>query len=177
MERTYIIPLRKEFAKVPVHKRTKKAVKATKEFLMKHMKIDNVKLGRHLNMKLWARGYKNPPHKIEVHVEIIKDKDGDYAYAELVGVEKEVLKFEKVEKKEGIAGKLEALTGKKETKVEDHKIAEEKVKDKVLKEKAPEVEKAKEILSEKHESKENLEKEREQRNVTRDKKEHHSKKE
>ena len=51
MERTYIIPLRKEWLKVPIYKRTKKAVKATKEFLQKHMKVETVKLGRHLNMK------------------------------------------------------------------------------------------------------------------------------
>ena len=93
MERTYIIPLRKEFQKAPLYKRTKKATAATKAFLQKHMKIANVKLGRHLNMKLWSQGYRHPPHKVEVSAEVIKDKDGDYVYAELVGVRERTAVF------------------------------------------------------------------------------------
>ena len=112
MERTYIIPLRKEWLKVPIHKRTKKAVTATKQFLVKHMKVKNIKLGRHLNMKIFEQGYRHPPHKVEVSAELIKDKEGDYVYAELVGVKKEVLKKEKVVKKEGLAGKIEELASK-----------------------------------------------------------------
>jgi len=133
MERTYIIPLRKEFQKAPIYKRTKKAVAATKAFLQKHMKVANVKLGRHLNMKIWSQGYRNPPHKVEVSAELIKDKDGDYVYAELVGVQKEVLKKAKTEKKTGIAGKIEELRGKDNEKSE-HRAEEIKEEEKVLKE-------------------------------------------
>lgn len=134
MERTYIIPLRKEYQKAPVYKRTKKAVKATKEFLQKHMKVENVKLGRQLNMALWEKGYRHPPHKVEVSVELIKDKEGDYAYAELVGVQKEILKkTPKEEKKTGLAGKIQELTGKDNDKA-DHKTQEIKAEEKVLKE-------------------------------------------
>lgn len=134
MERTYIIPLRKEWQKAPMYKRTKKAVKATKEFLQKHMKVENVKLGRHLNMRLWAEGYRHPPHKVEVSVELVKDKEGDYAYAELVGVQKEVLKKAvKEEKKTGLAGKIEELRGKDNEKA-DHKAEEIKEEEKVLRE-------------------------------------------
>ena len=46
LERTYNVPLRKEFLKVPKYKRAKKAVKALKQFLAKHMKSDNVKIGK-----------------------------------------------------------------------------------------------------------------------------------
>lgn len=130
MERTYIIPLRKEWLKVPIHSRTKKAVKATKEFLQKHMKVEIIKLGRHLNMKLFEKGYRHPPHKIEVSAELIKDKAGDYVYAELVGIKKEALKKEKVVKKEGLAGKIEELT----TKSQEHKSEEKKEEEKILKE-------------------------------------------
>lgn len=133
MERTYIIPLRKEYQKAPLYKRTKKAVAATKAFLQKHMKTANVRLGRHLNMKLWAQGYRHPPHKVEVSVEVVKDKEGDYVYAELVGVKKETLKKEKVEKKTGIAGKLDELRGK-DTEQAEHKAEEIKAEEKAIKE-------------------------------------------
>lgn len=134
MERTYIIPLRKEWLKAPIYGRTKKAVKATKEFLMKHMKVKDVKLGRHLNMKLFEKGYRHPPHKVEVSVELIKDKAGDYAYAELVGVKKEVLKTVKVEKKEGLAGKIDELRNKDNVKI-DTKAEGIKEEEKILREK------------------------------------------
>ena len=79
MERNYVIPLRRAFQKVPTYRKAEKAVSATKKFLIKHMKVENVKLGRHLNMELWKNGPRNPPHKVEVNVELIKDKeDGDY---------------------------------------------------------------------------------------------------
>ena len=134
MERNYIIPLRREFQKAPIYKKAQKAAYATKQFLQKHMKMENVKLGRHLNMAIWKNGPRNPPAKVEVHVEIIKDKDGDYAYAELVGKEKEVLKPIVVEKAKGLAGKIESVVGSgKEEKKDPKKEAENKIKAEVLK--------------------------------------------
>ena len=37
LERTYNVPLRKEWLKVPKYKRAKKAVTALRQFLVKHM--------------------------------------------------------------------------------------------------------------------------------------------
>ncbi len=74
LERTYNIPLRKEYMKVPRWKRTKKAVSAVRMFLSKHMKSENVKLGKNLNEKLWKHGIKNPPHHVKVLVK--KDEKG-----------------------------------------------------------------------------------------------------
>lgn len=71
LERNYNIPLRKEWLKAPKYKRTKKAVLATKQFLSKHMKSENVFLNTDLNEHLWAHGIKNPPH----HVAVIARKD------------------------------------------------------------------------------------------------------
>ena len=89
MERIYTIPLRKEFQKAPSYKRTKKAVTAVREFLQKHMKNKEVRIGQYLNMELTARGRKNPPHKVKVNVwtEKIKinNKDVEVAKAELFG--------------------------------------------------------------------------------------------
>jgi ribosomal protein L31E len=180
MERTYIIPLRKEWLKVPIYKRTKKAVNTTRAFLKKHMKNQNVKLGRHLNMKLWSRGNRNPPHKVEVNVEVMKDSEGDYVYAELVGMQKEQLKFEKVVKKTGLAGKLEELTGSKDKpnpKAEEQKVKEEVVKEKVLKEEPLDKEKAKKVPDKKAETKKEVETERKENLVNKDNKQQHHKKE
>ncbi len=87
LERTYNIPLRKEFLKVANWRRTEKAVTAARQFLAKHMKSTEVKLGKELNDKLWEHGIRNPPHHIKVTA--TKDEKG-VVKAELFGVKKEV---------------------------------------------------------------------------------------
>lgn len=74
LEREYIIPLRKSFEKGPGYKRTNKAVKAVREFIAKHMKSDNIKIGQFLNLELWAKGIKNPPHHVAVVA--VRDDEG-----------------------------------------------------------------------------------------------------
>lgn len=68
-ERIYTINLRKEFLKVARYKKSKKSIKAIKEYISKHMKVElsNVHIGRYLNLKIWERGMKNPPSKIKIH--------------------------------------------------------------------------------------------------------------
>jgi len=100
LERTYNVPLRKEYQKAPRYKRTKKAVAALREFLLRHMKATTVKLGPAVNEKLWERGIKKPPHHVKVTV--TKNEKGE-AYAELFGVKevaKEVAKDKKIQKTE-----------------------------------------------------------------------------
>lgn len=74
MERLYNVPLRKEAAKAKRHERTKRAVKALRDFLARHMKSETVLLGPGINEKLWERGIKHPPHHIKVKA--TKDDDG-----------------------------------------------------------------------------------------------------
>ncbi len=71
LERTYNVPLRKEYQKAPNWKRTPKAVTALREFLVKHMKSENINLDKQVNEKLWQHGIQNPPH----HIKIIAKKD------------------------------------------------------------------------------------------------------
>ena len=71
LERNYVIPLRREWLKVPQYKRGKKAIKAVREFLAKHMKVENrdinkITLDRWINEAIWSRGIKRPPQKINV---------------------------------------------------------------------------------------------------------------
>jgi large subunit ribosomal protein L31e len=71
LEREYNIPLRRKFSSSPKYKRAKKAVKTVIEFMSKHMKSKDIKIGPYLNQNLWKDGIKNPPH----HVMVIARKD------------------------------------------------------------------------------------------------------
>src|SRR3989344_3083543 len=80
-EKLFIINLRREFNKAQNYKRSKKAITALKEYISRHMKvsINNVKIGKNLNLKIWERGRKNPPAKVKVKSAINDNK----AYVEL----------------------------------------------------------------------------------------------
>jgi len=93
LEREYIIPLKRKVLNVPRYRRAKKAVRTIKEFLAKHMKVEDrdirkVKVDIHLNNEIWFRGIKKPANKIKVKA--VK-KDG-IVYVELADVP-EVVKF------------------------------------------------------------------------------------
>ena len=110
-ERIYNIPLRVEWLKVPRYRRAKKAVRAVKEFLVKNMKTEEVRLGRYLNLRLWERGIKNPPHHIKVRVS--KDDKG-IATAELFDAP--------ADKKATVDDKVKKAGKKEEAKAEEKKI-------------------------------------------------------
>ncbi len=87
LEREYIIPLRREWIRVPQYKRTARAVKAIKKFIAKHMKVadrdvDNVKLDVYFNNELWFRGRASPPAKVKVKA----TKEGEIVKVEFVEV-------------------------------------------------------------------------------------------
>lgn len=74
MERRYNVPLRKDAMKAPRHERAKRATKALKHFITRHMKSEDVSLDRAVNEKIWERGITNPPHHIEITA--VKDDEG-----------------------------------------------------------------------------------------------------
>lgn len=113
LERTYNVPLRRQWLKVARHKRAKKAAKGLREFLIKHMKPENddpknVKIGKYLNDHLWERGIKNPPHHVKITA--VKDEKG-IVRAELVGAPVDQTKSDSTKEK-----KAETKEKKKETK-------------------------------------------------------------
>lgn len=119
IERTYNVPLRKEFQKAPKYKRAKKAITALKQFLQKHMKSEDIKLGKYVNELIWQRGIKNPPHHVKIQV--LKDEE-NIVYAELEGKPLPLPKDKKEEKKESaIKDKLAALKKKVQEKPEEKK--------------------------------------------------------
>ena len=114
LERTYNVPLRRRWMHVPKYKRAKKAITTLRVFLEKHMKSDNIKLGKYVNEELWKHGIKNPPHHVKVNVV----KEDDKVTVELIGAPEEV----KVEQKQVPKNKVEKLkqklAGKEEVKKE-----------------------------------------------------------
>ncbi len=108
MERTYTIPLRKGWLKAPKYKRAKKAVNTVKEFLIRHMKSEDVRLMPELNLEIWKHGMKNPPSRVKVNV--VKDDKG-VVRAQLFGAK---IAEKKTEEKKGIVKKIaEKVTGAK----------------------------------------------------------------
>lgn len=113
IEREYVIPLRKQINKVPRYKRANKAVRAIKEFLVRHMKIydkdlSKVKVDRYLNEMVWFRGIKKPPMKIKVKAV----KDGDIVRVESSELPNK-LKFKKLREEKAEKKAKETLEKKK----------------------------------------------------------------
>ena len=102
-ERVFTIPLRKEFSKAPKWKRTNKTIKTVREYLFRHMKTMDVKLGKELNEFLWSDGAKNPPKKVTVHALVHEG----ICRANLIG--QDIVIPEKKEKKEKEEKKPEEL--------------------------------------------------------------------
>ncbi|RJQ16940.1 50S ribosomal protein L31e [Candidatus Woesearchaeota archaeon] len=126
LERSYTVPLRRGFVKVPKYKRAQKAMATLREFMAKHMKSDDIKIGPELNKKVWDNGMRNPPHHVKVTAK--KDDEG-IVRVELAGFEYVEKKKEKKEKKDDspMMEKIKKMTGVgKENKKED--IKEEKAK-------------------------------------------------
>ncbi len=137
-ERTYNVPLRSEWLKVPRWRRTKRAVAALKVFLTKHTKNHDVRLSRWVNEALWQKGGKNPPHHLQVKVKKLTekiDKDSfEYIDVELTQVPKKAERIEK-RKKELIDKLKVAAAPKKAKKTDETESFVEKVKKRVTKKK------------------------------------------
>jgi large subunit ribosomal protein L31e len=143
IEREYIVPLRRGFSTVQRYRKAKKAIVVLKEFMARHMKVEDrdlrkVKVDPYLNEQIWSRGIKNPLHKVKVKAKKI---DG-IVYVELAEVP-EVLKFKmkRAEKRASQVTKANITHDEKndhkeesqEAKAEENKL-EEKEKDKALEE-------------------------------------------
>lgn len=132
LERAYTIPLRQEFLKVPRYKRAKKAAKAVKEFLAKHMKVENrdlekVKMDPWLNRAIWMRGIKKPVYKVTVKA--IKYSDGTVR-AEIVGLPPKYRDDEKklLKRKAKVEARTKEHEEKRKKELEKKKAEDEKKK-------------------------------------------------
>ena len=86
MENVYVIPFRKAFKK-PRTKRADAAIQIIKNFIMRHMKVSEVRIGKYLNEFVWSRGREKIPRRVKVK-SFTEEKDGrTIAKVELIGFE------------------------------------------------------------------------------------------
>ena len=130
LERTYNVPLRKGFQKAPKYRRAKKAINTLKEFLIKHMKSEDIKIGKYLNEEVWDNGIKNPPHHVKI---VVKKHEDGKVFAELEGYEskeaKQKKKDDKKSKKKPVKKKDIPKTFEKKEQKTDQKEIKEEVKE------------------------------------------------
>jgi ribosomal protein L31E len=139
-EREYIVPLRKEWLKVPEYKRANKAVKALKQFIAQHMKIydrdlKKIKIDVLVNNEIRFKGMRKPLAKIKVKA--MKREDGTVD-VKLVDIpkhiefelarkaKKEVEKSKKEKEKSKIMAAAEKLKKEQEVKKEEDEDTKEK---------------------------------------------------
>ena len=72
-EQIYIIPLR-DVQHTPRWERGKRAMKAIRDYLARHMKSEDIKLAQNINEAVWERGSHKPPSRIRVRA--MKFEDG-----------------------------------------------------------------------------------------------------
>ncbi len=73
LTRVHMVPLRRAF-EAPKYRRTKVAMRIIREFTTRHMKANEVKIDKEVNILLWSRGITNPPRRIRLEME--RDEDG-----------------------------------------------------------------------------------------------------
>ncbi len=126
LERSYNIPIRKKTRETAKHKKTPRAIRVVRQFLQKHMKAEDVKLGPKLNLFMWKHGIKNPPHHVKVHA----IKEDDVVRAELEGFEyKEAVKSEKTKEPKTMKEKLEKKLGVKDMPEDEPEKVEKKTEE------------------------------------------------
>jgi large subunit ribosomal protein L31e len=140
LEREYIVPLRKEWLKVPEYKRASKAIKALKQFIARHMKLydsdlRNVKIDQLLNNEIRFRGMKKPPARIKVRA---KKLDNNTIRVELVDLPTHV-KFAQIKEQKKIQEIKKKVEEKQESKPKE--TEEEKSEEKESKESKKETKK------------------------------------
>lgn len=133
LEREYVIPLRKAILRVPRYRRTGRAIKAIKEFVAKHMKIENrdvsnVRINVDFNNEVWFRGRASPPFKVKVKAV----KEGDVVRVDFVEIPEHVkfarARHERMHKKAD--KKEEKVEAKQEVKEEKSPEAKQEEKEK-----------------------------------------------
>lgn len=133
-EKILKVNLRKDISKAPVYDRAKRAVAAVRDFVKKHSRSDDIKIGKYLNQYIKKNGPRNPPVSYNLRIE----KDEGIVKVELADAPREE---KKVEKKQGLRERLLGEKAGKKAVVEKEETIEDKLeeeKKEVLKEKADE---------------------------------------
>lgn len=94
-EKIFTIPFRDVFA-VERTKRAKKAVSTVRAFLERHMKSEEINIGKSINDALWARGIQKPPRRIRIHALKIEN----VIFSEMLGVDIKPPSVDDIKKKQ-----------------------------------------------------------------------------
>ena len=97
-ERIYNIPLRKAFRKSE-KRRTNYAIRLIHDFIARHTKNENIKIGKYLNEEIWNK--RNPPRRVRVKA----IKDGEAVKVELMGHEYIDFKVKPKKERKGVEEK------------------------------------------------------------------------
>ena len=126
-ERVYTIPLRKAFKRARTQ-RADAAISVIRAFILRHMKSDEVRIGKYLNEYIWQRGRKKIPRRVKVKTEIETRENKKIATVELMGHEYKSLKVQAPKVTEETKKKIEERLGQKaiEKQKEDKMIEEGK---------------------------------------------------
>ena len=84
IESIYTIPFYPLLNKTAPYKRTPRAIRLLKEFILKHTKADVVQITEELNEFMWRRGIQNPPRKVKVKAIIETIDEEKIATVELI---------------------------------------------------------------------------------------------
>ncbi len=107
-ERIFTIPLRESYKKSE-RKRSPYTIRLVRDYLKKHTKASDVKLGDEINKAVWARGMRKPLRRIRVKAIMIND----VVKAELVGFDYKEFKAAPKTEKKGAKEKLMERLGPK----------------------------------------------------------------
>jgi large subunit ribosomal protein L31e len=99
-EKIYTINLRNAISRAAKWEKSRKSVEVVRDFLKRHTKGDEVKIGQSITEKIWERGSQKPPIKIRIKVIETEEGEGEekkkIIKAEMLGVV-----FPEESKKEG----------------------------------------------------------------------------
>ncbi len=72
-ERIYNLPFRRVWT-TPRWKRTPRAIRMLREYVRRHMKVENVVISNEVNEQIWSKGMSKPPRNLRIRA--VKDKEG-----------------------------------------------------------------------------------------------------
>jgi large subunit ribosomal protein L31e len=117
-EKIFTINLRNAISKVAKWNKSKRSAYFVRDFLKRHMKGDEIKIGQSITEEIWKRGDQNPPSKIRIKAIETEEGEGEekkkIIKAEMLGVVfPEELKKEKKKEKPKEEKKEEVKTEEK----------------------------------------------------------------
>lgn len=90
IENIYTIPFYPRLNKTAPYKRTPRAIRMLKEYIVKHTKADFIIITNELNEFMWKRGIQKPPRKVKVRAIVETIDEEKIATVELIHEKVEV---------------------------------------------------------------------------------------